>query len=414
MHPLRPALMTGQLISIRLTTGLIVTAALALGGCSLFDEDEGDDAGGSSAWSWTELGGPDAEVSPLTSNHEPLVVAGTQLLLGTGDGVWRRALSGTGTWERSGLDGLAIHAMALTQNGERIIAAGLDPNDDHAATAWYSTDQGMTWTAASEWPRGEPGSLFEGASFPFYTLEPDPADAAVVYGGLSGDTIAVTIDGGATWIMTDGMTEPAFGDACVSYRSAATPVLLQGCELPLDTAWVGARRVVEQDRFALPDFRFLYGYPDLEELGNRRINSIVGVPAHTDRVLVGVEGGLVELTTESGNWTDRSDIAPRWIMRVEDSTLPYAYIRGIAALDEDGQRLLFGGTVNGLNETLSLFESTDGGLVQLSAPGTLHDPRVEQIWRLNDRDVLLVISEGDPADTSPDAPHRPKVYRLQR
>ena len=237
-----------------------------------------------------------------------------------------------------------------------------------------------------------------------------------MYGGLSGDTVAVTVDGGATWIMSDGATEPAFGDACVLYRSAAIPILLQGCELPLDAAWVGARRVVEEDRFSLPDFRFLYGFPNLEELENRRINSMVGVAARADRVLVGVEGGLLELTTESGNWTDRDDITPNWIMRVEqsDSTLPYAYIRGIATLDDDGAQLLFGGTVNGLNETLSLFEVNDGNLSQLSAPMTLHDPRVEQIWRLEDRDVLLVISDADPADTSPEPPHRPKVYRLQR
>lgn len=393
---------------------MIITATLALSGCWLDDDDDGDDGGGPSVWSWTELGGPDAEISPLTSNHEPLVVNGTQLLLGTGDGVWRRALSGSGAWERAGLNGFAIHAMTLTRDGERIVAAGLDPNDDRAPTVWYSTDDGVTWTAASAWPRGEAGGPFEGFSFPFYTLEADPADADVVYGGLSGDTVAVTVDGGATWVMTDGQIEPSFGDACVPYRSAAGPVLLQGCELPLDTAWVGARRIVEQDRFTLPDFRFLYGYPDTDELENRRINSIVGLEAHADRVLVGVEGGLVELTTASGNWTDDSDIAAHWIMRVEDSTLPYAYIRGIAALDDDGRHLLFGGTVNGLNETLSLFEATDGNLLQLSAPMTLHDPRVEQIWRLNDRDVLLVISEVDPADTSPDPPHRPKVYRLQR
>ena len=110
---------------------------------------------------------------------------------------------------------------------------------------------------------------------------------------------------------------------------------------------------------------------------------MVGVAARADRVLVGVEGGLLELTTESGNWTDRDDITPNWIMRVEqsDSTLPYAYIRGIATLDDDGAELLFGGTVNGFNETLSLFEVNDGNVSQLSAPMTLHDPRVEQIWR---------------------------------
>jgi len=392
----------------------IVAAMLAMGACSL-DRGNGGNAD-PAPWEWTELGGPDAEVSSLAGNQEPLVVAGTQLLLGTGDGVWRRSLSANGTWERAGLSGLAIHALTLTHDGDRVVAAGLDPVDVKAPTAWHSTDNGATWIAASAWPRGEAGSPFEGDSFPFYTLEPDPTDNDVVYGGLSGDTVAVTVDGGATWIMSDGAAEPAFGDACVPYRSVAVPVLLQGCELPLDTAWVGARRVVEQDRFTLPDFRFLYGYPNLEELENRRINAMAGVTARPDRVLVGVEGGLLELTTGSGNWIDRDDITANWIMRVEqsDSARPYPYIRGIAALDDEGQHLLFGGTVNGVNESLSLFEMEDGNLVQLSAPLTLHDPRVEQIWRLEDRDVLLVISDTDPADMNPDRPHRPKVYRLQR
>lgn len=398
--------------TVRWVAAVIINATLSLSGCSLDDDNEV-----ASAWTWTELGGPDAEVSPLTANHEPLVVTGTHLLLGTADGVWRRALSGTDPWQRVGLDGLAVHAIAVTRDGSRVVAAGLDPNNDRAPTAWYSTDGGTSWTPASTWPQGPPGSPFEGVSFPFYALEPDAEDADVVYGGMSGDTVAVTVDGGATWVMSDGVSDPSFGDACVPHRPAEVLVLLQGCELPLDTAWVGARRVIEQDRFSLPDFRFLYGYPNLEELENRRINSIAGLRGRNDRVLVGVEGGLVELTTQSGQWSDREDIAARWIMRVEESsTLPYAYIRAIATLDAQGEHLLFGGTVNGENETLSLFETMDGGrnLSQLRAPMTLHDPRIEQAWRLNDRDILLVISEVDPADTRPDRPHRPKVHRLQR
>jgi hypothetical protein len=75
---------------------------------------------------------------------------------------------------------------------------------------------------------------------------------------------------------------------------------------------------------------------------------------------------------------------------------------------------LFGGTVNGRNQTLSPFEAKNAQLYQLRAPMKLHDPRIEQAWRLDDRDILLVISEVDPTDTRPDAPHRPKVFRLQR
>jgi hypothetical protein len=62
-------------------------------------------------------------------------------------------------------------------------------------------------------------------------------------------------------------------------------------------------------------------------------------------------------------------------------------------------------------------------LARLAPPGTIprlldrmcaEPSRVEQIWRLEDRDVLLVISDIDPADMNPERPHRPKVYRLQR
>jgi hypothetical protein len=45
---------------------------------------------------------------------------------------------------------------------------------------------------------------------------------------------------------------------------------------------------------------------------------------------------------------------------------------------------------------------------------TFHDPRVEFAWRVGDREVLLVISDVETADSGPEAPHLPRVYRLQR
>jgi hypothetical protein len=397
---------------MKASAAILIGILLGLSGCSLDDDDHRP-----TAWTWTELGGPDAEVSPFAGNHEPLVVTDTHILLGTVDGVWRRRLGGEDSWEQVGLAGLAIHALLRTQDAGRIVAAGFDPNDESAPTAWYSTDGGLGWTAAGTWPQGGPGSLVEGYSFPFYSLEPDPEVPDIIYGGLSGDTVAVTVDGGATWVMTDGAVEASFGDTCVPHRPAQVLVLLQGCELPLDTAWVGARSVSEDDRFSPPDFRFLYGYPDFEELENRRINAMAAVEGRSDRVLVGVEGGLLELTSLSGQWLDRADIEPRWILHVEQgSSLPYAYIRAIAPLDPQGEHILFGGTVNGENETLSLFETMDGGgtVSEVPSPVTFHDPRVEFAWRIDDREVLLVISDVESADSDPEAPHFPKVYRLQR
>ena len=399
--------MDGRSFSIRKRAARvagIVAAAAVVGACDgngTIGRAPGND------WSWSDLGGPGAPTPDQVANHETLLVSGDAIFLGTADGVWRRPLTAIGGWARSGLDGKAIHALTATANGARLVAAGYDPKDPKGPTVWYSTTGGVDWIAASVWPKSAAGE-----SFRFASLEADPIDANVVYGGLDGDTIAVTVDGGATWILTDDATQPTFGYPCVSHRPSNALVLLQGCELPLDIAWVGARDVLTADRFRLPNFRFLYGYPNMDELGNRRINSIVAPQEQDHRVLVGVEGGLVELTSEDGAWTDRTKIAARWIFRsqYEDSDVPYAYIRAIAPLGADGRRVLFGGTVNGVNEVLSLFESNGGGIAwRVEAPFELDDPRVEQAVRLGATDVLLVISEvtNGGGRTS-------KVYRLRR
>ncbi|HEX6994685.1 MAG TPA: hypothetical protein VF339_11130 [Gammaproteobacteria bacterium] len=387
----------------------IAAAAAVAGAC-----DGGGSIGRSPGndWSWSDLGGPDAPTPDLVANHETLVVAGDILLLGTADGVWRRPLTDVADWQRSGLAGKAIHALTATADGARLVAAGYDAEDAAGPTAWYSTTGGLDWIAASAWPKGAPGSAAPGQSFRFASLEADPLDADVVYGGLDADSIAVTVDGGATWILTDGADEPSFGYPCVAHRPRGALVLLQGCELPLDAAWVGARDILATDRFRLPGFRYLYGYPNADELGNRRINSIVAPPARADRVLVGVEGGLVELTSKDGAWTDRTNVAARWIFRSngESSDVPYAYIRAIAPLGGDGRRVLFGGTVNGVNDVLSLFESNGGDIAwRVDSPFELEDPRVEQAVRLGESDVLLVIST-----VTDDEERTSKVYRLRR
>src|SRR5690606_2443491 len=124
------------------------------------------------------------------------------------------------------------------------------------------TSDGADWIPAATWPRGAPGGPAAGVSFRFASLEPDPIHAHIAYGGLDGDTVAVTVDGGASWFMTNGATSPTFGYPCVMHRPRNAPVLLQGCELPLDVAWVGARDISEADRFTLGPLRYLFGYPE--------------------------------------------------------------------------------------------------------------------------------------------------------
>jgi hypothetical protein len=364
-------------------------------------------------WEWTDLGGPDAVTPELVGNHETLVVVGDALLLGTADGIWRRPLDGIADWQRAGLEERYVQALTKTANGTRLVAAGYDTRDERGPTAWYSLTAGHDWIAAATWPRDAPGGPGAGLSFRFASLEPDPLDSAVVYGGLDADSVAVTVDGGATWVLANGAQTPNFGYPCVPHRPRAAMVLLQGCELPLDVAWIGARDIHLTDRYTLSGFRFVFGYPDLTEIGNRRINSIAAVGGRDDRVLVGVEGGLLELTSTDGRWSGRDEIDSRVIYRSDgdSASRPYAYIRAVAPLRSGGRHVLFGGTVNGVNEVLSLFETTNGGLTVrlVDSPMTFIDPRVEQAIALTPSDVLVVISDIDPAG------HRTSgVYRLRR
>jgi hypothetical protein len=383
-------------------------AAAALAAC----ESDGPDPRPAPEWQWTDLGGPDALTPELVGNHETLVVVGNALLLGTADGVWRRPLDGVADWERAGLEGRYVQALTKTADGTRLVAAGYDPRDERAPTAWYSTTAAQDWTAAATWPRGAAGAPGAGVSFPLASLEADPVDPAVVYGGLDADTVAVTVDGGATWILANGAQTPNFGYPCVPHRPRTAKVLLQGCELPLDVAWVGAHDVDFSDRFTLANFRFVFGYPELAEIGNRRINAMAAVSGRDDRVLVGVEGGLLELTSTDGRWSGRDAIDSRVIYRSDGdgTSRPYTYVRAIAPLDSSGRHVLFGGTVNGANEVLSLFETTNRGLTvrMVPSPMTFIDPRVEQAIALAVDDVLVVISDIDAADRRTSG-----VYRLQ-
>jgi hypothetical protein len=202
----------------------------------------------------------------------------------------------------------------------------------------------------------------------------------------------------------------------VPFRPDEAPVLIQRCEMPLDFAWVGARRVVDDNPYELPDFRYLYAFPDDEELANRRINAIAAPANRDDRVFVGVEGGLVRLTTTSGDWTGRADIDTHWLFRSDDAedNSPYAYIRAIAILDADGHHVLFGGPLNDDNEAPLLFETTNGGgTVWLHEPEMeFDDPRIEQALALGSKEVLLVISEADDDDDA--TLRRERVVHLER
>lgn len=379
---------------------VLLLAALS-SGCRfdfLFGEDD---------WEWRSLGRVPAGKSMLVANHTPVVVSGEVVLLGTGDGIWRRRLDGTDGWRRAGLAGVAVHALRRhAHTAATLYAAGAPLAAPDAAPFYRSDDGGDTWLAADVWPR----SLFDGTTFAFFDLALAPDDDQRLYANLSGASIAVSADGGLTWRLANDATDVDFNVYCTLHILPDDPdTLYQGCEAPLDVAWIATYALAAAAPFTLADFTFVAGafQPGLEDLQNRRPNALASGPARPATLYAGVEGGLLALTGTDVEWVFRSQ------GNVTD--LPYAYIKGIWLDPADGDHILFGGGVNGPDTQLALFETRSHGrrIAFLPPPDGLGlDPEVEQIVALDAASWLVLISENPTGDTV--APRALRLFVLTR
>ena len=106
---------------------------------------------------------------------------GETALLGTVDGVWKRAINDK-QWTRLGLQGVTISAVNYDARTSRIWAGG-----DGLS---YSEDQGRTWTAVDDpdvkmsWVR----------AIAFH-----PANPVIIAVGTSGKGLFLSVDGGKSW-----------------------------------------------------------------------------------------------------------------------------------------------------------------------------------------------------------------------
>jgi hypothetical protein len=266
-----------------------------------------------------------------------------------------------------------------------LFAAG-QPVADTAAPPFYrSDDGGATWVASAAFPRNP----FDGAAEPFFDLAVAPDDPERLYANLSGPSIAISTDGGGSWALANGETEVFFGDACVIHVLDAVPATLwQGCEAPLDNAWVATQDIDPADPFALQNFRFVAGGPDFA-LENRRPNAMASGPARPGTLYVGLEGALIALDDSGFDFVFRAE---------EGDDTPYVYVGAVRPDPVDPDRLLFGGGVNGENTELWLFETRNHGQTwrRVPAPAALTDPAVEQIVAAGDGLAVLVSESADP------------------
>ena len=335
--------------------------------------------------SWLDLG--ELPVSAATElNHTPMVVSGDRVLVGTSDGIWSRPLEGPGDWTQLGLAGISIFATRRHPTIEAtVFAAGQPVGDPQAPPVYRSDDGGITWVPAATFPRNS----FDQSSEPFFDLAVAPDDPDRLYANLSGPSVAISTDGGVNWALANGETEVFFGDACLIHILDSEPdTLYQGCEAPLDNAWVATQDIDPANPFALSNFTFVAGGPDFA-LENRRPNALASGPARPAALYAGLEGALIAL--------DEPDFD--FVFRAEEGSEdpPYAYVAAIWLDPADPDHFVFGGGISGENTELALFESRNHGesLRRIRMPRDLTDPSVEQIVPMGEEALAVLVSHVD-------------------
>ena len=350
--------------------------------------------------SWHDLG--ELPASAATElNHTPMVVSGDRVLVGTSDGIWARPLEGTGEWTQSGLAGVGIFATRRHPTIEATVFAAGQPAADPQAPPFYrSDDGGITWMPGATFPRNG----FDQSSEPFFDLAVAPDDPERLYANLSGPSVAISTDGGLNWVLANGETEVFFGDACVIHILDSLPgTLFQGCEAPLDNAWIATQDIDPANPFMLSNFTFVAGGPDFA-LENRRPNGLASGPARPDTLYAGLEGALIAL----------EDSAFEFVFHAEEGSMdpPYVYVAAIWLDPDDADHLVFGGGVNGENTQLALFETRDHGemIRRVRVPRALTDPSVEQVLPVGNDALAVLVSHVDEVG---DASRRLTLFRLE-
>ncbi len=300
---------------------------------------------------WRDLG-----AIPNIRSAASFVVVGNDVLVGTNDGVWRRALM-SGHWMRSGLAGIDIRVLrSWSSPGSQladVIFAGGDPGHLAGALPFHwSPDGGRTWNGTANGLQ-EAGT---GRSIPVADLALQPlgrvGQLPILYAAMSGTTIARSLDGGRNWRYVVG--SPTFQATydCYLHIAAGEPTLLyHGCEAPLDFAWVAAYELSSQ---ATESFgpRFIIAPGGSDGIGNRRPNGFTQSNVDPTVVYCGLEGGVIVL--HKREWT--------WVWRGPSPDGRYTYVRTIwVDPDNPRHRLFGGGRTSSDPKRVGLLETYDGG-----------------------------------------------------
>ena len=306
-----------------------------------------DPNGPTSGSGWRDLG-----AIPGISHALSLVVVGDTVFVGTSHGVFAHRLDGSGAWTSVGLPGLDVQALRVIRTPAPVLLAGGRPTAPGVRSFYRSEDGGTTWTGVvaglAHYQTGVPIPVADLAVRPG-----TPGGEPELYANMSGLSMARSTDLGATWSYVYGTADWYATYDCVLHIIPEQPSRLwQGCEAPLDDAWI--RRF---DLGATTELALGEGQRVVEDISNRRVNAFWSFAADPGALYAGVEGGLLRVAP-GGQW--------RWIYEVPpNGNRLYTYVRFVWVDPRDPRHVVFGGGVRaeesgreGLHETFDAGATT--------------------------------------------------------
>jgi hypothetical protein len=319
---------------------LLPVLLLPFAACSDLDDVNGPSSGSG----WRDLG-----AIPGISHALSLVVVGDTVYVGTSHGVFARRLDGAGSWGLVGLPGLDVQVLRVVRMPDPILLAGGRPMQPGVSSFYRSGDGATTWTSVASglthYQSGEPIPVADLAVRPAA-----PGGQPELYANMSGLSLARSTDLGATWSYVYGSPDWYATYDCVVHVIPEQPSrLYQGCEAPLDDAWIRRFDLGTSAEFALGE-----GQRIVEDISNRRINAFWSFTADPGALYAGVEGGLLRVAP-GGQW--------RWIYEVPpNGNRLYTYVRFVWVDPRDARHLVFGGGVRAEESGREgLHETFDGG-----------------------------------------------------
>jgi hypothetical protein len=266
----------------------------------------------------------------LSSASNPLIkLKQDTLFVPTTNGLFKKAAQSAGTtWIPAGFQGLKINDFVLI--GQDTIVCVADSTEGN--TIFTSVNNGNSYVNTTN-GFGSTGIDFQ----PGARIDVNPNNHQELI-AMSGSCVARSTDFSGSWtpIYLDwGYT--VYQPSVLRYNPLNPDYIYSGGELSLFDSYLA---------YSL-DSGANWGTSSVET--NQAVNGIAFHPTDTDTVFIGKEGSIQRSADKGVSWTNVFN------------TPSYEYIYSIVYDPNNPHILYAAGAINGLNETVRIFRSTDGG-----------------------------------------------------